>query len=213
MAPVVTHMPGGSVTAFVTDEYPNADGPESTFQLVLRAQAGDDAAREALFTRYHVRLQRWARGRLPVWARGASDTQDLVQDTMLQVFRKLDGFTPVHAGGFLGYVRRTLKNTIVDRVRRAQRRGVSQPLDSSQLSEEPSQHEELAASQLYERYEAAMERLQASDREAIIARVELRLPWTEVTATLQKPSVGAAHMAVRRALIRLAREMAHGHAE
>ena len=50
---------------------------ESTLQLLERAHAGDDAALETLFARYLKPLQRWASGRLPVWARSAADTHDL----------------------------------------------------------------------------------------------------------------------------------------
>lgn len=64
-------------------------------------------------------------------------------------------------------------------------------------------------SEVFARYESAMERLRPEDREAIIARVELGLSHTEVAKALGKPSVAAAHMAVSRALVRLAEEMAH----
>jgi RNA polymerase sigma factor (sigma-70 family) len=191
------------------DASSDAHDPESSFRLVLRARAGDKAACETLFARYEKRLQSWARGRLPAWARGTTDTQDLVQDTMLQVFKRLDEFVPRHEEAFLGYVRRTLKNTITDRIRSAQRHGYSEPLDSARPSAQPSPEEELAATQLLERYEAAMERLKPDYREAIIARVELRMPWPDVMAELQKPSLPATQMTVRRALVRLACEMAH----
>ena len=51
---------------------------ESSFALVVRAQEGDERAVDELCRRYLPRLNRWAHGRLPVWARGALDTQDLV---------------------------------------------------------------------------------------------------------------------------------------
>ncbi len=63
-----------------------------------------------------------------VWARGPADTQDVVQDTLLQVVRKLDAFEPRHEGAFLGYVRQTLRNNITDRIRQARRRGPVEPL-------------------------------------------------------------------------------------
>jgi DNA-directed RNA polymerase specialized sigma24 family protein len=58
-----------------------------------------------------------------------------------------------------------------------------------------------------ERYEAALQRLRAEDREAIIARVELGMPHEELARLLGKPSANAARMAVERALVRLAAEM------
>src|SRR6266571_4098151 len=44
---------------------------ESSFTLVRRAHDGDPTAVNELFVRYLPRLQRWAHGRLPSWARGA----------------------------------------------------------------------------------------------------------------------------------------------
>ena len=64
-------------------------------------------------------------------------------------------------------------------------------------------------SEVFDRYEAAMERLRPEEREAIIARIEMGLSHAEVAEALGKPTVAAAHMAVSRALVRLAEEMAH----
>jgi RNA polymerase sigma factor (sigma-70 family) len=183
--------------------------PESSFVLVLRAKVGDEEALNQLFARYTKRLQIWAHGRLPAYARGAGDTQDLVQDTLLQVVRNLDKFHPEHEGAFLGYVRRTLRNGIIDRVRQGERRGPIEPLSSTQPSAEPSPFDVTVASELLDRYEAALERLRPEYREAIIARIEFRLSWPEVAAELKKPSIPAAQMTVSRALVRLAREMSH----
>ena len=84
------------------------DTPEATIELVNRARAGERAALDALFTRYEVRLRRWAHGRLPVSARGAMDTQDLVQETLAHVFQRLGDFEPRHPGAFRDYVWTTL---------------------------------------------------------------------------------------------------------
>jgi RNA polymerase sigma factor (sigma-70 family) len=183
--------------------------PESSFALVLRARRGDEAALNDLFERYSKRLRIWAHGRLPPWARGPNDTQDVVQDTLLQVIRKLDTFEPRHEGAFLGYVRQTLRNSITDRIRQAQRRGHVEPLDPSKSSHDPSPEEDAIASELMDRYDDALERIKPDQREAIIARIELRLPWPEVATALNKPSVPAAQMAVRRSLVRLAWEMSY----
>src|SRR5688572_25837589 len=43
--------------------------PESTFQLIERVRQGDTSALERLFDRHLEPLQRFARGRLPRWAR------------------------------------------------------------------------------------------------------------------------------------------------
>jgi len=182
--------------------------PESSFALVLRARAGDQLALDQLFARYSQRLRRWAHGRLPPSARGLSDTHDLVQDTMLKVYTHFDRFKPRHAGAFLAYVRQTLHNTITDRVRSSIRRQ-TETIDESIPSTGPTQHDEMVATELLERYEAALDRLKPDYREAIIARLELGLPWPEVMDALHKPSIPAAQMTVSRAIMRLAQEMSY----
>lgn len=57
---------------------------ESTVHLVERARAGDQEAVDRLFARYLIPLRRWATGRLPKWARDMTDTDDLVQETLLR---------------------------------------------------------------------------------------------------------------------------------
>ena len=52
-----------------------------------------------------------------------------------------------------------------------------------------------------------MLRLRDTDREAIIARVELRYSYQELAVALGKPSADAARVAVARAVYRLAREI------
>ena len=67
----------------------NRPDVESTQVLLERARAGDIAAVNMLFARHVRPLQRWASGRLPKWARDVSDTDDLVQETLLQTFRRI----------------------------------------------------------------------------------------------------------------------------
>ncbi len=192
-------------TAVTPAATPDAD---SSFALVLRARAGDDSALNALCERYLPRLRRWAHGRLPASVRGALDTHDLVQETLAHVVQRLPAFDPRHEGAFQAYVRQSLLNRIRDEARRGLRRAAPEALDSAYPSSDASPLEDLIGREALDRYEEAMARLRPADREAIIARIELGLPYPEVAAALNKPSVAATHMAVRRALVRLAEEMA-----
>jgi RNA polymerase sigma-70 factor (ECF subfamily) len=82
-------------------------------------------------------------------------------------------------------------------------------LDSAQPAVDASPLEEAIGQEALERYEAALTRLRPDDREAIVARIELGLSYPEIMTALGKPSIPATHMAVSRALVRLAEEMAH----
>jgi len=183
---------------------------EATYDLVQLARQGDQAAIEALFSRYEARLRRWAHGRLPARARGALETQDLVQDVLYKVFTHLPSFNPRHPGAFRDYVWTTLWNCIRDLARKHARRGSEDPIDDHDLpAATPSPLEQTIGAEALERYEAAMESLRPDEREAVIMRIELGLSHAEIAQALGKPSAAAAHMLVSRALVRLAKEMAH----
>jgi RNA polymerase sigma factor (sigma-70 family) len=184
---------------------------DATYDLVRSARAGDERAVEALFSRYEVRLRRWAHGRLPPQARGALDTQDLVQEALVRVFRQLPRFEPRHAGAFRDYVWTTLWNAIRDIARKQQRRGPAEPVELDTMpTSAPSPLELAIGTEMLDRYYAGMERLSDEEREAIVMRIEFGFSHAEVAQALNKPSAAAAHMAVSRALVRLTEEMAHG---
>ena len=82
----------------------------SSMTLLIRAQQGDERARDELCARYLPRLRRWAHGRLPGWARDHLDTEDIVQDTFLNSIRKLDSFAPRHEQAFCAYLCQAIRN-------------------------------------------------------------------------------------------------------
>jgi RNA polymerase sigma-70 factor, ECF subfamily len=182
---------------------------EASLVLVLRARTGDEAALNDLMARYLPRLQRWAHGRLPASARGALDTHDLVQDTLTNVVQRIHAFEPRHEGAFQGFVRTVLLNRIRDIARQAKRRGPVDPIESDIVSDDWSPMDLAIGNETLARYDAALERLSPEERELIIARIEMCLPYSEIVTMFGKPSVAAAHMAVSRALVKLAEEMAH----
>lgn len=85
---------------------------ESTVHLIERARAGDQQALERLFARHLEPLQRWTRGRLPKWARDLADTDDLVQDTLLRTFKRIEDFKPRRIGALQAYRRQAVLNRI-----------------------------------------------------------------------------------------------------
>jgi RNA polymerase sigma-70 factor (ECF subfamily) len=180
---------------------------ESTVQLVERARAGDPRALDDLFARHLRPLQRWARGRLPRWARDLADTGDLVQETLLQTFRRLDAFEPRGSGALQAYLRQAVLNRIRNELRRAARHPAPANLDDRGLADGESPLESAIGGEAVACYERALERLRPEDREAVIARVEMGYGNEELAAVLGKPTAEAARKAVQRALVRLAGEM------
>ena len=180
---------------------------ESTFALLDRARSGDDHALEELFHRHLRPLQRWARGRLPNWARDLSDTDDLVQDTLLRTFKHLDCFDPRGAGALQAYLRQAIVNRVRDELRRKGRQPDLASLDGLELTLDPSPYEEVIGRETLEHYEAALQRLRPEEREAIVARVEMGYSYEELAQVLGKPTADAARKAAQRALVRLAEVM------
>ena len=182
-------------------------GSETTFHLLERVRAGDQNALETLFARYLVPLRRWASGRLPRQVRDAADTQDLVQETLLQTFKRIEAFEPQREGALQAYLRQALMNRIRDELRRYRRRGAPEAIDSGVPDVGPSPLEHAIGSEATEEYERALGRLRPEEREAIIARVEMGCSYEDLAKALGKPTPDAARKAAQRALVRLALEM------
>jgi RNA polymerase sigma factor (sigma-70 family) len=186
------------------------DDAEATIHLLARARAGDREALDRLFTRYGPELRRFARGRLPQWARNVSDTPDLVQDTLLSVFMHIDGLEYRGEGALRAYMRQAVMNRIRNELRGFGRRPTAESLPEDAPDERPSPLEEAIGHEAEARYEAALATLSDDDREAIIARVEMGLTFVEIAEATGRPSANAARMAVVRALLKLAEEMDDG---
>ena len=180
---------------------------ESSLDLLARARSGDDQALNALAARYLPRMRRWASGRLPRWARDLADTDDLVQESMLQTFRRLDRIDVDHEGALQAYLRQAIMNRIRDQFRRFARAPDVAELDPEHPARDSSPLEAAIGVEAVERYERALARLRLEDRAAIVARIEMDSTNEELATALNKPSANAARMAVARALVRLANEM------
>ena len=180
---------------------------ETTVELVARVRAGDQSAAETLIERSLPSLKRWAHGRLPLWARDSLDTQDLVQETVLHVLRRLDTFEPRHSGALQAYLRQSVINRIRDLVRKAQRRQVPIAEASYEETSEPSPLEQAIGADQAAHYEEALASLTPEERELIVARVELAQSFQEVAMTFGLKDASAARMAVTRALRQLANRM------
>src|SRR5262245_44955231 len=109
----------------------SASRSDTTNDLLERARNGDSAAVDALFARYLPRLRRWAAGRLPRWARDLSDTHDVVQETLLRTFKRVDAFEARGEGAFQAYLRQAVLNQIRNELRRFGRKPAAVEVDSN----------------------------------------------------------------------------------
>jgi RNA polymerase sigma-70 factor (ECF subfamily) len=186
---------------------PPSSSVTSTADLLQRARHGDGEAVNELFSRYLPPLRRWARGRLPRWTRDVRDTDDVVQETLVQTLKHLESFELRHEGALQAYLRQALVNKVRDEVRRVGRHAVPDAIVQDHPDPAASPLEEAIGREALGRYEAALHRLRTEEREVIIARVELGQSYQQIAAGHGKSTADAARMAVSRALVRLAEEM------
>lgn len=180
---------------------------ESSFELIRRAQQGDEEALNRLLERYLPRLRRWASGRLPHHARELGDTNDVVQDAVIATFRNLRRFEDRGEGALHAYLRQAVMNRIRDEIRRVERRPRRNELDSAVPADGLSPLESAIGAQAVDRYEQALASLTHTERQAIVARIELGYTYEEVAQLVNKPTAGAARVAISRALTKVAHLM------
>jgi RNA polymerase sigma factor (sigma-70 family) len=181
---------------------------ESSLELIERAQAGDDGALERLLVRYRPRLQRWASGRLPRYAREMTDTEDLVQEVLIGTVKNFKSFDQRGEWALQAYLRRAVTNRIRDELRRYQSQPRRQDLPEDAAASDRSPLELAVGREVMARYENSLQLLDEAEREAVIARVELGCSYQEIASLVDKPSPDAARMFVARALAKLAQQMA-----
>jgi RNA polymerase sigma-70 factor (ECF subfamily) len=183
------------------------DSLESTFDLIEQVRRGDRESLERLMARHLVPLRRWVSGRLPRWARDLADTDDLVQDTLLRTFTKIEDFEVRGVGALQAYLRQAVMNRLRDELRRKGRAPVLVAEEGLDLEADGSPLEDAIGREAFRRYQAALARLRPEEREAIIGRVEMDYSYAELAEILGKPTPDAARKTAQRALLRLAEEM------
>jgi len=182
-----------------------------TSHLLQEAKRGDGAALNALMSRYLPRLQRWACGRLPAYARSLFDTCDLVQEALLKTIQTLDHVEGRGSESFQAYVRQAVWRRILDQIRWAKRRSGSEPVSDNMVDQGLSPLEKVIGMELFERYEKACSRLREEEQLFLYLRIELELSYEEIAEAMNRPSPDAARMGVQRSLRKLAEIMGHEH--
>ncbi len=180
---------------------------DSTCQLINRCNAGETGARDLLARRCLPTLQRWARGRLPLYGRDLAETEDLVQITVVRAFNNLERFESEGQGAFLAYLRSILLSCAKDEVRRTMRaRQRIVPADTLRLMGAKTRDSTLELEEL-EAFEVLVDRLPEPKRSAVILRVEMGFDYDFIAEELNYSSANAVRMMIQRSLTELAQQL------
>ncbi len=192
-------------------------GSPETELLLQRLREGDQAAFEQLFAEHRPYLHRVIELRLDDRLRGRLDTSDLVQETQMEAFRRLEDYLRRRPMPFRLWLRKTAQERLITAQRqhlgaalRTVDREVPLPDQSSLLlarqfqaaGSTPSQRLEKA--ELASRMRAVLAELGEADREILVLRNLEELSNQEAAEVLQiEPA--AASQRYGRAVLRLRR--------
>mgnify|MGYP001210814373 CR=1 FL=1 len=188
---------------------PSEDLP--TLELLQRVQAGDLAAREALFARYRERVLAIARVRLSAGLRRHFESGDILQEALLEAVRGLDRFEMRDESSLIRWLAVLVERRIAAQaralraVKRAQPEAGGDPAAEGRerATLEPSPSAEAVAHEEGERVQAALAEMEERHRELILLRDYAGTSWEAIASELGLPSPDAARMLHARALVKL----------
>jgi RNA polymerase sigma-70 factor (ECF subfamily) len=197
---------------------PTSDSPE-TDRLLRQAHAGDCRAFEQLFARYRPYLRQVVALRLDPRLRPRVDPSDVVQETQLEVFRRLGELLERRPMPFRVWLRKTacervlkLHERHLGAARRSLHREVPLPERSSlllarRLAARSTPSQRLARREVARLVGQALARLAEGDREVLLMREFEGLSYEEVGCALGVDPA-AARKRYGRALLRLQQALA-----
>ncbi len=198
-----------------------ADSGE-TLRLLQAAQAGSPSAFEELFGRHRSIIRHFVELRLDNVLRSRIDASDVVQETQLETFRRLDDYLQRQPMPFRLWVRKTayerllmLRRQHVGAASRSVVRELPLPDRSSvalagQLaSPSPTPSQQLVHRELVQQVRIAVAQLPELDREILLMRHYEELSYQEISRILEiEPA--AARKRHGRALLRLHQLLSDG---
>jgi RNA polymerase sigma-70 factor, ECF subfamily len=195
-----------------------ADSNE-TRALLEQVKQGDRLALDRLLAHHRPGLVEFVDCHLDPAIRGRVDPSDVVQETQMEIVRRLDEFLSLRPMPFRLWLRKKAYDRLLNlrrdhrRSRRSVEREVAWPERSSLLLARPLLDRQLSPSQLVEARELArrvgdiVAQLPDADREILLLRHAEELPFDEI-ACLLDITAAAARKRFGRALIRLQKALA-----
>ena len=192
------------------------DPIETTLRLVASAKSGDARALNDLFERYLPRTRRIVACRMGWRLSQLEDHEDLVQETLLRVFKGLERFEARSEGSFRHWVAHCVECAIRDRARhakRAKRGGGAEKrwgdlaaeslAESIFASDQPTPSAIVRAAELEEKIEASLLELPERYRELIVLRSLCGMSYKEIAETMGFDREATVRNAYSRALHKL----------
>ena len=191
---------------------------DETRALISRTREGDRGALDELFARHRPRLLRMAQVRLDARLRGRVDAGDVIQEVHLEAFTRLDTYLAEESPmPFFLWMRYLTSQKLMELQRRhlgAQRRDVRQEVRFARaprpnatceamvehlLGANTAPSQAAVRSEDRERLHAALESMDAMDREVLVLRHFEQLSNVEVAAELDLTTAAASKRHVRAA--------------
>jgi RNA polymerase sigma-70 factor (subfamily 1) len=189
---------------------------DSTVSLVRASQRGSREALEQLFTRYLPRVRQIVSLRLGYRLRDLADREDLVQDSLLNVFEKLDRFEETSEGTFRNWLACCVENSIRAHFRKAgaKKRGEGKVRPLGSFGREdltatvfagktPSPSAIARGRELAEEIEGALLGLKEHQREVILLRRFCEMSYGEIAIAMGFSEEATARKVFSRALRKL----------
>lgn len=144
--------------------------------LVVRAQAGDEAAFGELVERFSPRLRYFLRKLLA----SADAADDALQDVWLQVVRNLPKLSEPQA--LVAWLYRIARDQACARLRKTRR--LELPLDETQITESVAEESDELKADDAARIHAALDELPAEQREVLVLRFLEEMSYEEIACVV-----------------------------
>src|SRR3989442_6692455 len=195
--------------------------PQSTLELVRKAQANDRAAFDLLVERHRYRLHSLITFRLGPSLRQRVEVEDVLQETYMKAFESIQGFAWRNEGSFFRWLTSIAQHVLQDFARRyLHTRRKKRPLEMSLSQDSPrgeddpqvvtsllqarstSPSKAMQRNERFERLERALNTLSDDHREVILLARVHGLPIEEIAQQMDR-SPDAVSMLLLRALRQL----------
>jgi len=181
---------------------------DASLRLLRRAHRGDQEALSQLLGRYQTRILRVVRRRIGRGLRRSVESEDIVQEVMVETLRSIRDFTPRDERAFLRWLAAIVENRIRYLARTQERRAVSaaDEEDVENVARDGSNDRTESLERERDRLALALERISPDHRRVIHLRHYARLSFREIATELGRTE-DAAWMLHKRAKVELAAEM------